>query len=123
MKNKLLTVTLSTREWKHIIGSLDVDYSEVSNCNPAELSNEIIEKVLPELYEKDQDLPEAWIKYCEELKTSPSISQVLVYLDEIGWSSLVDSRHKEKLREDILQKYPSIQNDTLQQVLKIMIVD
>lgn len=123
MEDNFLTVTLSTREWKHIIGSLDFDYSKVSNHDPAELSNGIIEKVLPELYERDQNLPEAWIRYYEKLKTSPSISQVLVYLDEIGWSSLVDSRYKEKLREDILQKYPNIWERTLRQVLKIMIVD
>lgn len=120
MKDKLLTLTLSTEEWKHIIGSLDVDYSEVSDCDPAELSNGIIYRVLPRLYEIDKDLPEAWIKYVKN--NPPSVKEVLLYLDKIGWSNLIDERWTKKVVNDIKEEYPNITEDILNKVLDIIII-
>lgn len=48
-------------------------------------------------------------------------SQVLKYLEDIGWSELIDDRWKDKVIEIIKTNFPQINEETLNHILKIII--
>lgn len=50
------------------------------------------------------------------------IGKCLLLLEEKGWSELIDSRWTDKVIEIIKEKYPDMDDDTIQDVLKIVIV-
>ena len=50
-----------------------------------------------------------------------NVSDVLNYLDEIGWSSIIDSRWKKEVISDIRSKFPNISTSMLQEILKIVL--
>lgn len=50
------------------------------------------------------------------------ISSILCYLEEIGWSELICSRWKKEVVNDIKQKFPDINNETIDYILKIVLV-
>lgn len=47
---------------------------------------------------------------------------ILEYLQEIGWSDLIDSRWRDKVTEDIRSEFPQVDDETLEEVLKIVLV-
>lgn len=47
---------------------------------------------------------------------------VLEYISEIGWTDLIDSRWKDKLTKDILEGFPDILEDELEEVLNIVLI-
>ena len=47
---------------------------------------------------------------------------ILEYLQEIGWSDLIDSRWRYKVTEDIRSEFPQVDDETLKEVLKIVLV-
>jgi hypothetical protein len=47
---------------------------------------------------------------------------ILEYLQEIGWSDLIDRRWKDKVTEDIRSEFPQVDDETLEEVLKIVLV-
>lgn len=48
-------------------------------------------------------------------------SQVLKYLENIGWSELIDDRWKDEVIEIIKTNFPQINEETLNYILKIII--
>lgn len=48
-------------------------------------------------------------------------SQVLKYLENIGWSELIDDRWKDEVIEIIKTNFPQINEETLNHILKIII--
>lgn len=49
------------------------------------------------------------------------VSDVLNYLEEEGWSELIDRRWEIEVKKEILKKYPQIDEDTLKYVLKLVL--
>lgn len=48
--------------------------------------------------------------------------EVLLYLEEIGWSDLIDNRWRDELVWDIIAKFPDIPETTLDNVLNLVLV-
>ena len=48
-------------------------------------------------------------------------SQVLKYLENIGWSELIDDRWKDEVIEIIKTNFPQINEETLNYILKLII--
>lgn len=51
-----------------------------------------------------------------------SVSECLEYLEDRGWTELIDSRFEDDVREEILKEFPRISDDVLEQVLKLVLV-
>jgi hypothetical protein len=47
---------------------------------------------------------------------------ILEYLQEIGWSDLIDSRWRNNVIADIRSKFPQVDDETLEEVLKIVLI-
>ena len=50
-----------------------------------------------------------------------TVRDVLLYLQEAGWSDLVDERWKNKLETEIKTKFKYIKQDVLDEVLELVI--
>jgi hypothetical protein len=50
-----------------------------------------------------------------------TIKDVLEFLDESGWSELIDSRWERELTKEIYNKFPNISEEVLDKTLKIVI--
>lgn len=48
------------------------------------------------------------------------VKDILLLLEQNGWSDLIDSRWEQQVREEILTAYPDI--DTLDKVLEIVLI-
>lgn len=49
------------------------------------------------------------------------VSQALIYLEESGWSELIDERWKNDVIDNIREKFPNIDKNTLNCVLDTVI--
>lgn len=47
---------------------------------------------------------------------------ILEYLQELGWSDLIDSRWRNKVTEDIRSEFPQVDDEILEEVLKIVLI-
>ena len=50
-----------------------------------------------------------------------TVKEVLLYLQEAGWSDLVDERWKNKLEAEIKTKFEYIKQEVLDEVLELVI--
>lgn len=50
------------------------------------------------------------------------VKDILLLLEQNGWSDLIDSRWEQQVREKILTAYPDIDIDTLDKVLEIVLI-
>ena len=50
------------------------------------------------------------------------VKDILLLLEQNGWSDLIDSRWEQQVREEILTAYPDIDIDTLDKVLEIVLI-
>lgn len=50
------------------------------------------------------------------------VKNILLLLEQNGWSDLIDSRWEQQVREEILTAYPDIDIDTLDKVLEIVLI-
>lgn len=50
------------------------------------------------------------------------IRNCLLLLEEKGWSELIDSRWADEVIKIIKEKYPDMDDDTIQDVLKLVII-
>ena len=50
-----------------------------------------------------------------------TVKDVLEFLDESGWSELIDSRWERELTKEIFNKFPNITQEVLDKTLKIVI--
>jgi hypothetical protein len=50
------------------------------------------------------------------------ITDVLQYISDIGWSDLIDSRWREELIKDILDGFPDILEDELNEILNVVLI-
>lgn len=48
------------------------------------------------------------------------ISKYLKYLDEDGWSELIDERWKEKVRQTLLAKFPDMRDEEWIQIFEVV---
>ena len=51
-----------------------------------------------------------------------TIQKVLMFLEEEGWSKLIDSRWERQMINDIKGAFPNVTSDVLESVLKLVIV-
>lgn len=51
-----------------------------------------------------------------------TVSEVLLKIEELGWSDLIDSRWKQKLLGDIYDNFPDIDVKTVEAVLNRVLV-
>ena len=47
---------------------------------------------------------------------------VLEYISDLGWADLIDSMWRKKLINDILEGFPDIVEDELEEVLNIVLI-
>lgn len=52
----------------------------------------------------------------------PTVQEVLLKIEELGWNDLIDSRWKQKLLGDIYDNFPDIDIKTIKEVLKIVLM-
>lgn len=50
------------------------------------------------------------------------IRDVLLYLEDSGWSDLIDSHWKDDLTKEILEKFPNLEGEVLEEVLKLVLI-
>ena len=50
-----------------------------------------------------------------------SVKDVLLYLEESGWSELIDKRWEDKVRTEVLEKFPQINPKILDEALSIVL--
>ena len=50
------------------------------------------------------------------------ISTILLYLSEIGWSDLIDSRWRDDVIRDIKEKFPKVPNSIIEHILEVVLV-
>lgn len=50
------------------------------------------------------------------------VREVLLYLEDAGWSDLIDSRWKNDLVNEITEKFPNLENEVLEEVLNLVLV-
>lgn len=50
------------------------------------------------------------------------VTDVLQYISDIGWSDLIDSRWREELIKDILDGFPDILEDELNEILNVVLI-
>lgn len=48
------------------------------------------------------------------------IRKYLVYLDEDGWSELIDSRWKDEVKEMLLAKFPDMTDEEWEQISSVV---
>lgn len=51
-----------------------------------------------------------------------NVRNCLLLLEEKGWSELIDSRWTDEVIKTIKEKYPDMDDDTIQDVLKLVII-
>ena len=51
-----------------------------------------------------------------------AVSNCLRYLEETGWSDLIDSRWEDKVVEELRQQFPDITDEVLVRVLNLVLV-
>lgn len=49
------------------------------------------------------------------------VRDVLIYLENKGWTEIIDARWESQVKEEILQGFPNIDQDTLNYVLNLII--
>ena len=52
----------------------------------------------------------------------PTVQEVLKYLEDAGWTELIDSRWERQVIKEIQSGFPDIDKDTLEYVLNLVIV-
>lgn len=50
------------------------------------------------------------------------VRKSLIYLEEIGWSELIDSRWENEVTKIIKEQFPEINDETLKYALKIVLI-
>ena len=55
----------------------------------------------------------------EELR---EVSNCLQYLEDAGWSDLIDSRYENQVTDELMKQFPNISNDVLVRVLNLVLV-
>lgn len=50
------------------------------------------------------------------------VRDVLIKLEELGWTEIIDSRYKQKLIGDIYDNFPDISGDTVKYVLDLVLI-
>ena len=51
-----------------------------------------------------------------------TVADVLEYLENAGWSELIDSRWERKLTKEIVERFPNITVNVLDEVLSVVLV-
>ena len=55
-----------------------------------------------------------WIMYTKQ--------QILQFLENKGWSEIIDSRWESKVKSEILQEFPDIDNELLNYILNLVLI-
>ena len=50
------------------------------------------------------------------------VSEVLKYLEDSGWATLIDGRWKAEVSSDIVSKFPNLDEEVLNYVLNLVLV-
>ena len=113
-------IPIHPNEVKEYRGNIHGHIHKIYHGNPSTI-NELGEdyyNVNCELHEyKPVDIDEI-IKYFNKRR----IAKILQYLNECGWSDLIDGRWKENVILEIKNKFPRLTDDVIEEVCKIVIV-
>ena len=52
----------------------------------------------------------------------PTVQEVLTYLEDTGWTELIDSRWERQVIKEIQSGFPGIDKETLEYVLNLVLV-
>lgn len=55
----------------------------------------------------------------EELR---EVSKCLQYLEDAGWTELIDSRYENQVTDELMKQFPNISDDVLVRVLNLVLV-
>ena len=55
----------------------------------------------------------------EELR---EVSKCLQYLEEAGWTELIDSRYENQVTDELMKQFPNISDEVLTRVLNLVLV-
>lgn len=55
------------------------------------------------------------------MKNKSLIRDILLYLENKGWTEIIDARWESQVKEEILSGFPNIDQDTLNYVLNLII--
>lgn len=50
------------------------------------------------------------------------VSKCLQYLEDAGWSDLIDSRYKNQVTDELIKQFPNISDEVLTRVLNLVLV-
>lgn len=50
------------------------------------------------------------------------VSKCLQYLEDAGWSDLIDSRWKNQVTDELMKQFPNISDEVLARVLNLVLV-
>lgn len=56
------------------------------------------------------------------MKSNPTVQEVLLKIEELGWSDLIDSRWKQKLLGDIYDNFEDVNPDVVKEVLELILI-
>lgn len=59
---------------------------------------------------------------CINTKQQKEVSKCLQYLEEAGWSDLIDSRYENQVTDELMKQFPNITDDVLVRVLNLVLV-
>ena len=51
-----------------------------------------------------------------------AVSNCLRYLEDAGWSDLIDSRYENQVTDELMKQFPNITDDVLVRVLNLVLV-
>lgn len=50
------------------------------------------------------------------------VSKCLQYLEDAGWSDLIDSRYELQVTDELMKQFPNITDDVLVRVLNLVLI-
>lgn len=72
-------------------------------------------------YADNQSKVKSWDRPMDDDYT-PDVSECLQYLEDEGWSDLIDERWSTEVQNDLTKKFPGIEPDVLLDVLRIVLI-
>lgn len=52
----------------------------------------------------------------------PTVQDILIYLEDAGWTELIDSRFEQQVIQEIQKAYPNVERAVLNKVLNIVLI-
>ena len=56
------------------------------------------------------------------MKSNSEVRDILLKLEELGWTEIIDSRFRDKLLKDIYDNFPNVDPDTVKYILNLVLI-